>query len=141
LGAVGHVNPDLDVYAYAGQEEVNANYYNVGATALGYGNPAYANTGCFLENQASGTAGFNDPITGTTCTANVHRTQEITAGFWQNLYKGPVGRLTYGVQYEYQKLQAFPGASGPVTATSTPNLGLNPNNQVVMVSLRYYPFP
>ena len=141
LGAIGHVNPDLDVYAYAGQEEVNANYYNIGATALGYGNPAYADNGCFLENQASGTAGYNDPITGTTCTANVHRTQELTFGFWQNLYKGPVGRLAYGVQYEYQKLQAFPGASGPVTATSTPNLGLNPDNQVVMVSLRYYPFP
>jgi len=141
LGAIGHVNPDLDVYAYAGQEEVNANFFNVGATPLGFGNPAFGDNGCFLENQGSGTAGFNDAIAGTTCTANVHRTQEVTAGFWQNLYKGPVGRLAYGLQYEYQKLQAFQGASGPVTATSTPNLGLNPNNQVVMVSLRYYPFP
>jgi hypothetical protein len=39
------------------------------------------------------------------------------------------------------KLQAFSGAGGPVTATSTPNQGLNPDNQVVVVSLRYYPFP
>ncbi len=140
LGAIGHVTPDLDVYAYAGQEQVNANFYNIGATPLGYGNPGFANNGCLLENQGSGTAGYNDPIAGTTCTANVHRTQELTVGFWDNLYKGSLGRLTYGAQYEFIRLQAFPGAAGPITATSTPNLGLNPNNQVIMASLRYYPF-
>lgn len=141
LGVIGHATPDLDIYGYAGAEQVNANYYNIGATALGYGNPGYLNNGCELENQGSGTAGYNDPITGTTCTANVHRTEELTVGFWQNLYKGPWGRLAAGAQYEYIKLQAFPGASGPITATSTPNEGLNPDNQVVMASLRYYPFP
>jgi hypothetical protein len=140
LGAIGHVTPDLDVYAYAGQEQVNASSYNIGATPLGYGNPGFANNGCLLENQGSGTAGYNDPIAGTTCTANVHRTQELTVGFWNNLYKGSLGRLTYGAQYEFIRLQAFPGAAGPITATSTPNLGLNPNNQVIMASLRYYPF-
>jgi hypothetical protein len=141
LGAIGHVTPDLDVYAYAGQEQVQANFYNIGATSLGYGNPGYANNGCLLENQGSGTAGYNDPIAGTTCTANVRRTQELTAGFWQNIYKGNLGRLTAGVQYEYLRLQAFAGATGPQTATSTPNQGLNPTEQAVMVSLRYYPFP
>jgi hypothetical protein len=44
------------------------------------------------------------------------------------------------VQYEFLKLQAFNGLPTPVTATSTPNQGLNPTNNVVMVSLRYYPF-
>lgn len=140
LGAIGHVTPDLDVYAYAGQEQVQANFYNIGATPFGYGNSGYANTGCLLENQGSGTAGYNDPIAGTTCTANVHRTQELTVGFWNNLYKGSWGRLTYGVQYEFLKLQAFAGAPGPTTATSTPNQGLSPTEQAVMVSLRYYPF-
>jgi hypothetical protein len=140
LGAIGHVTPNLDVYGYAGEEQVQASSYNIGATPLGYGNPGYANTGCLLENQGSGTAGYNDPIAGTACTANVHRTQELTAGFWQNLYKGNWGRLTYGVQYEFVKLQAFAGAPGPQTATSTPNQGLNPTEQAVMVSLRYYPF-
>jgi hypothetical protein len=138
LGAVGHVTPDLDVYGYAGQEQVNAKFYNVAGTPIGYGNPAYVNNGCLLENQGSGTAGYNDPIAGTTCTANVHRSQELTVGFWQNLYKGPFGRVTTGLQYEYVRLQAFPGAP---TGAGTPNQGLNPNNNVVMASLRYYPFP
>jgi hypothetical protein len=141
LGLVGHATPDLDIYAYAGQEQVNSKFWTVGATPIGYGNPLYANTGCLLENQGAGTAGFNDPIAGTTCTANVQKTQELTVGFWQNIYKGTYGRVTAGASYEYLKLHAFPGAPGPITATSTPNEGLNPSNQVVMMSLRYYPFP
>jgi hypothetical protein len=140
FGAVGHVTHDLDVYAYAGEEQVQANSYNIGATALGYGNPGFLNNGCLLENQGSGTAGYNDAIAGTTCTGNVQRTQELTAGFWNNIYKGSLGRLTYGLQYEYTKLKAFAGAPGPVTATSTPNQGLSLNEQTVLVSLRYYPF-
>jgi hypothetical protein len=128
VGAIGHATPDLDIYAYAGMEQVSSSFYNIGATPFGYGNPGYANNGCLLENQASGTAGYNDAIAGTTCTANVHRTEELTVGFWQNLYKGAWGRLTTGVQYEFLKLQAFNGLPGPVTATSTPNQGLNPTN-------------
>ena len=140
VGAVGHATPDLDIYGYAGIEQVNANFWSIGGVNGGYGNPLAVNNGCSIENTGAGTAGFNDPITGTTCTANVHRTEELTVGFWQNLYKGTWGRLTYGMQYEFVKLQAFAGAAGPVTATSTPNEGLNPDNNVVMVSLRYYPF-
>jgi hypothetical protein len=51
------------------------------------------------------------------------------------------------MQYEYVRLTAFgsgcPAAdaaactAGPI---STPNAGLNPNNNIFFVSLRYYPF-
>ncbi len=141
-GAVIHPMEPLDIYVYYGQEQVTSNFWNSGATHGGYGNPAFANTGCLLENQSSGPAGFSDPIAGTTCSGatNVQRTNEITAGFWYNLYKGDLGRVRFGMQYEYFTLQAFAGATGPITAVSTPNQGLNPNNQAVFVSLRYYPF-
>ena len=87
---------------------------------------------------------FNTPLSGS-CTANVKRTQEITVGFWQQLYKGDLGQVRVGVQYEFVKLQAFAGATtplapGPVTAGPTPNQGLNPYNNIVFFSLRYYPF-
>jgi hypothetical protein len=141
LGVVGHATPDLDIYGYAGVEQVDANFWSIGGVNGGYGNPLAVNNGCLLENQGSGPAGFNDPIAGTTCTANVHRVEEFTVGFWQNLYKGAWGRVTYGAQYEFVKLNAFAGAAGPITAASTPNLGLNPDNNVIMASLRYYPFP
>ena len=48
------------------------------------------------------------------------------------------------MQYEFVKLRAFAGcnASGGagVTAGPTPNPGLNPYNNIVFFSLRYYPF-
>jgi hypothetical protein len=137
LGLVAHPVSGLDVYAYAGQEQLNANPWTIGATQGGYGNANFVNNGCLNESQVGGAASFNMAIAGTTCTANVKRTQEITVGFWQDLYKGSIGRLAVGMQYEYIKLEAFPGLS---TGAGTPNQGLNPDNQVIMTSIRFYPF-
>jgi hypothetical protein len=150
LGAIAHPWAGFDLYGYAGQEQVNANFWsqNVGAAPTvqgGYGNPAYLNGGCFNPNTATtGSAAFNTPLSGS-CTANVKRTQEITVGFWQQLYKGDLGQVRVGVQYEFVRLQAFAGATtplapGPVTAGPLPNQGLNPYNNIVFFSLRYYPF-
>ena len=157
VGAVAHPWPALTVYAYAGQERVNANSFGAGTAALGgggYGNPLFANNGCLLANPAYpnnpggiGAGSFNSPITGSTCTANVQKTQEITVGFWHDLYKGNLGELVFGAQYEYVRLTAFStecGFHGAVGCTpgpiSTPNQGLNPNNNIFFTSLRYYPF-
>ena len=153
LGFVAHPWVGLDLYGYAGQEQNNSNFWDqtvAGKTTNGgYGNPAYGNGGCFNENTGSTTAAsFNNPIVGTLCTANVQRTQELTIGFWQQLYKGDLGQIRFGAQYEYVRLQAFAGtpvATGIGTAAAplagpTPNQGLNPNNNIVFFSLRYYPF-
>ncbi len=141
VGAIVHPVEGLDVYAYYGQEQVQANSF--GATG-GYGNPLAVNNGCLLANAAYannpggiGAGSFNSAIAGTTCTANVQRTQEFTIGFWDNIYKGPVGRFTFGVEYEYVNLKAF---NGLATGAGTPNQGLNPNNNIVFTSIRYYPF-
>ena len=32
------------------------------------------------------------------------RVQELTVGFWQDAYKGDVGRLVFGIQFGYLKL-------------------------------------
>ena len=153
LGFVAHPWEGLDLYGYAGQEQVGSNFWNITTGAVttngGFGNPAFGNGGCFNENTSSTfAAAFNSPVTGTLCTANVHRTQELSFGFWQQLYKGDLGQVRFGAQYEYVRLQAFAGtpvATGIGTAAAplagpTPNLGLNPNNNIVFFSLRYYPF-
>jgi hypothetical protein len=139
VGGIAHPWEGLDVYAYYGQEEVKASFWNqVGPTNHGgYGNPAFLNGGCVNELMASGPAGFNTPVAGTTCTANVQRTQEFTIGFWQNIYKGDIGRFTFGAQYEFVKLTAFPGAA--VGGGPTPNQGLSPYNNIVFTSIRYLP--
>jgi hypothetical protein len=151
VGAVAHPWTGLSVYAYAGQERLNANSFGTG----GYGNGLYANNGCLLENPGYannpggvGAASYNSAISPSVCTANVQKTQEITVGFWQDLYKGNLGELVFGAQYEYVRLTAFatncalPGTAAACTPgpTSTPNQGLNPNNNIFFTSLRYYPF-
>jgi hypothetical protein len=106
------------------------------------------NGGCFQPNTAAGligSSGFNTPIAPSSCTANVERTQELTVGFWQQLYKGDLGQVRVGAQYEFIRLQAFAGTGTPLTkvagtAGPQPNAGLNPYNNAVFFSLRYYPF-
>jgi hypothetical protein len=138
LGAVAHLWEGLDLYVYAGQEQLNGYSWKVGATNGGFGNPAFPQSGCALEVLTSGAASFN--AAPATCTGNVQRVRELSIGFWQNLYKGDMGRIVFGAQYEYVWLTLFPGAAGPITPTSTPNQGLNPHNNIVFTSLRYYPF-
>ncbi|HLN08320.1 MAG TPA: hypothetical protein VK281_05090 [Xanthobacteraceae bacterium] len=142
IGLVAHPVTGLDVYSYAGQEQVNSAPWTIGATQGGYGNPFFVNNGCLLESQVGGSAAFNMAIAPTVCTANIQRTQEFTVGFWQDLYKGNVGRVVFGMQYEYINVKAFPGTVHPPAAdgVGTPNAGLNPNNSVFLTSLRFYPW-
>jgi len=119
-GLVLHAWPGLDVYAYAGEEFENRNF---GFTPLGtnnfigLGNPEFNNSGCAVELS-------------TLCSGNVREVQSITGGFWQDVYKGPFGRLTGGLEYMYAKKYGFQGIGG------------EPSRQENMfyTSLRYYPF-
>jgi hypothetical protein len=141
VGAVGHPTSGTDIYTYYGEDRTYANAWNVGSTQGGWGNANFVNNGCANQNLTGGTLGtFNTPIAGTTCTFDVQRAQEFTIGFWQDLYKGDYGRVRTGFQYEYVKLTAFPGVPGAVSGSSTPNVGLSPDNNIAFVSLRYYPF-
>jgi hypothetical protein len=116
LGATLHPNPMFDLYAYAGQEQQKAKYFDFGTTHLGLGNPQYNLAGCFIE--------------GGTCSPNIHSSGEITAGFWWKLYTGKFGRAQFGAQYSYNRLAAFAGIGGkPVT-----------DENMVFTSFRYYPF-
>ena len=125
VGLIGHPWEGLDLYVYAGQEEVAANFFNIGTTLFGLGNPGFSNATCLVTTPFSFSGG-----TPTDCIANNKRLSEITAGFWQNVYKGDYGRVTFGAQYEYIKRKSFVGIGGDVST----------DNNVVMTSVRYYPF-
>jgi hypothetical protein len=125
VGLIGHPWEGLDLYVYAGQEEVAANFFNIGTTLFGLGNPGFSNATCLVTTPFSFSGG-----TPTDCIANNKRLSEITAGFWQSVYKGDYGRVTFGAQYEYIKRKSFVGIGGDVST----------DNNVVMTSVRYYPF-
>jgi hypothetical protein len=149
VGAVAHVNPDLDFYVYAGLEQNQSNWSSVQGNNIGLGNPFYSDGTCFQENGTAAPAAPGSPVSGlltnTGCSVNVKRLEEINVGFWQNFYKGPMGRITGGVEFEYIHRDVFAGtnAIGNVTQGVTANAGLvapKTDQAVVMTSLRYY-FP
>jgi outer membrane murein-binding lipoprotein Lpp len=120
-GVVVHPREGLDVYAYGGIEQARARFFD----QLGYGNPAFDNSGCTITTASSFSSG-----TTPTCVANNKQLAEVTVGFWQDLYKGHLGRFAFGAQYEYIRREAFEGVGGaPAT-----------DNNVFYTSFRYYPF-
>jgi hypothetical protein len=125
VGLIAHPWEGLDVYAYAGLEQVNANFFSVGTTLFGYGNPGFSNVGCTIVTPSS----FGG-VTPTNCIGNNRRLSDLTVGFWQNVYKGNYGRAAVGAQYEYIKREVFAGLGG---APST-------DDNIILTSIRYYPF-
>lgn len=138
VGGVAHPFTGNDIYVYYGQEQMQRNAWTLGATHGGYGNLAFPESGCAAAGlpvaNFDGTAGSSN-FNGSsgTCTANVQRLQMISVGFWQDFYKGDLGRMRYGVNYEWIQQDLFNG-TGSVAG------GLHPNNNIVFFSLRYYPF-
>jgi hypothetical protein len=147
VGAIAHPFGGTDIYAYYGQEQTQANAWTAAGPPLtqgGWGNGAFFQsctlTAATLASTTGGT-GTNFNGSSTLCSANVQRTREFTIGFWQDIYKGDLGRARVGLQYEYVALDLFAGSPTFSAATNpVPNTGLHPNNNIVFFSLRYYPF-
>jgi hypothetical protein len=125
VGLIAHPSEALDIFAYAGMEQVSASNFNVGTTLFGYGNPGFSNAGCTIVTPAS-FAG----ATPSDCIANNRRVMELAIGFWHDLYKGNFGRVRVGAQYEYLRREAFEGIGGAPTT----------DNNIILTSIRYYPW-
>ena len=139
VGGVAHPFTGNDIYVYYGQEQTQSKPWTVGGVQGGWGNSAFPDACGLLSGGSTDSVGFNG--SSTTCAANVQRVREITVGFWQDIYKGDLGRARVGLQYEYVTLDLFSGATTiPGIATASANTGLHPNNNIVFFSLRYYPF-
>ena len=145
VGAVLHPWAGLDIYAYAGMETTKSNYWTVnpGTTGSvlglsGFGIPTATNGGCNIVTGASFSGGASN------C-AGINKTVEsMTVGFWQDLYKGPMGRVATGLQWELIRRESFASNVNAVQATT---LGVpafagpvSTTDNVILASLRYYPF-
>lgn len=121
-GVIVHPTPQLDLYAYAGQEDQQASEATIITApghfaAYGYGNPLYTNAGCSIISSAA-------------CVGNTHLIRQITGGLWDNLYSGPFGKVRVGLQYSFTQRFSFAGVGG--VAKTEQSAG--------MFSIRYYPF-
>jgi hypothetical protein len=126
----GHATKRLDLYVYYGGDYVGRDYVNDPTGGqTGYGTYYEKLTGCTTE-VVPGTAGGTgySPGSVASCGASNKDTQEVTVGYWYNIYAGPHGRFRQGFQYSYVERYLW-GA-----------LGINPNtnDSVVETSLRYY---
>jgi len=121
-GLVGHPDPSLDIYGYAGIEHADRTYQTVNGVNYGYGNPKYSNAGCTGDNHIEGGS--------LSCTANTRDIMEGTVGFWWKFYQGDFGSARWGTQYEYIARNVWGGVGGGGTA----------DNNIIMTSFRFYPF-
>ena len=118
-GFVGHPIPAVDVYAYGGAEGADRKSFS--GTA-GYGNPAVNLSGCELELGS--------------CSAVTSNVVEGTLGAWWRVIKSRYGTMQLGAQYEYVNRNTFSGAGATRGSTVSPSAEEN----IVLFSLRYYPF-
>lgn len=120
VGATLHATKALDVYAYGGQErELNKKFiYAQIPGVFGYGSlPTANNAGCLIE--------------GGSCSALNKNIWQVTAGFWDKIYSGSLGKVMFGMQYSHTERQAFADAAGIAPVAK---------EDMVFTSFRYYPF-
>ena len=126
----------LDIYSYGGAEYAARTYDfdplgNKGKGAdVGYGAPAFNNTGCGTEVEPGTSTLVSGPVAGSlaNCTADTRVLFEGTIGFWYRFYSGPKGRFQYGTQYSYLARNTWSGKGG------SPN-GVD---NMIFTSFRYY---
>jgi hypothetical protein len=100
------------------------------AAAQGYGSRVLSNSACLTNaNPGYNGGGSTGYIPGGSCGAQVRDVQEITGGYWYDLYRGDRGRLRQSIQYGYAVREGWSGASG---------VGAKGIDNMFWTSFRYY---
>jgi hypothetical protein len=105
------------------------------ASALGYGSRVLNNSAC----NTTAAPGFSGSSTGYypggSCGAQTRNVQEITGGYWYDIYRGDRGRLRQSIQYGYAVREGWSGA--PLAAGGA-GVGAKGIDNMVWTSFRYY---
>jgi hypothetical protein len=99
------------------------------AAALGYGSRLLSNSACGVVAAPGYSGSSTGYYPGGSCGAQSRDVQEITGGWWYDIYKGDRGRFRQGFQYGYSVREGWSGASG---------LGAKGIDNMFWTSLRYY---
>ena len=128
VGITAHPDPTIDLFGYLGTEQIEKKSFDADVkgkeTAFGYGNPLYSNAGCNIENSSAITP------TPLACVGNTKGLVGGTVGGYWKFLKGSFGTMQTGIQYSYTHRSIFQGL-GPTPKT---------DDNIVMLSFRYYPF-
>ena len=141
-GLTAHVTPSIDIYGFAGIEK-ELRTYGMNSTGSFYGLGAPSATtasiaGCNEEANTAGGAPCNSTGNG-----NNKAIFQLTAGFWDKIYKGSFGEVRVGAQYQYNGREVFnniPGMMVNGAYVATNSYQPKAFDQAVLTSLRYYPF-
>ena len=100
-----------------------------GNQPVGYGSYLTSNSSC----NTTANPGLNGSSTGyyagSGCGAHTRDVQEITGGYWYDIYKGDRGRLRQGIQYGYAVREGWSGLSG---------IGAKGIDNMFWTTFRYY---
>jgi len=100
------------------------------AAAVGYGSRLLSNSACnTLAAPGYNGGGSTGYIPGGSCGAQTRDVQEMTGGYWYDIYKGEHGRLRQGIQYGYAVREGWSGASG---------IGAKGIDNMFWTTFRYY---
>ena len=99
------------------------------AAALGYGSRVLSNSSCNTLASPGYSGSSTGYYPGGSCGAQTRDVQEMTGGYWYDIYKGDKGRLRQGIQYGYAVREGWSGASG---------IGAKGIDNMFWTTLRYY---
>jgi FKBP-type peptidyl-prolyl cis-trans isomerase len=99
-----HPSKKVELNLFFGNEYYARSTYLNGSTIAGYGAPTAVNTGCYYETVP---ANIN-----ATCTGNNRDLWNGKAFGYYDVYKGPLGTLRYGVEFDYIERGTWSGAGG-----------------------------
>ena len=100
------------------------------AAAVGYGSRTLSNSGCLtVANPGYNGGASTGYAPGGSCGAQTRDVQEVTGGYWYDIYKGDRGRLRQGLQYGYAVREGWSGAAG---------IGAKGIDNMFWTTFRYY---
>ena len=79
---------------------------------VGYGSRLTSNSGCLLNTNPGFNGGSTGYYPGGSCGDQTRNVQEITGGYWYDIYRGEHGRLRQSIQYSYAERFGWSGVGG-----------------------------